>query len=508
MSDVVDEKKLRDAEMEVSAIPVDKEDFASAISDGDDALKVVGTQRTHTFDKEYNRKLRRKIDLLIPPLCAAVYFTQFLDKNILNYASIMGLPIKGIDFNNVAMAFYLGFMVWQFPTQYIAQKFPIAKYLGVNVTLWGVVVILHSTAPKFSGFYACRFILGMLECCVAPILILIISMWYKKNEQASRISYFYLMNGLTSIFGGFIAYGLTFYEGGIPQWKLIYIILGALAIIVGICVLIWMPDSPVTARFLTEEERIAALERVRDDQAGTHNKHIKKYQIYESLKDVRTWFIFLIVMCIGLPNGAMSSFGNLVMKSFGFTSRQALLLGTPSGLISAVTVIVFGYWSDFINDRMTLITLSMVPNLIGMALMTAFQKSGNKGVLLFSIYIQGFSGPCFPLVYAWNASNTSGHTKKVTLNAITLFTFGLGNVVGSYLFLPADAPNYIPGKIAIVVLIAITMVACIVLRFINLHMNKNKKRALDAAIAANNWTEEDVQREREKAAFLDMTDKE
>lgn len=69
--------------------------------------------------------------------------------------------------------------------------------------------------------------------------------------------------------------------------------LGGLAIIVGIAVLIWMPDSPVHATMLTREERIAALERVRDDQVGTENKTIKKAQIVEALTDVRTWLVVL-----------------------------------------------------------------------------------------------------------------------------------------------------------------------------------------------------------------------
>lgn len=71
---------------------------------GDEALHLVGAQRTTDFTEEFNLKLRRKLvsdgnhcqslshsftlcqDRLIPPICAAVYFTQFLDKTSLNYA--------------------------------------------------------------------------------------------------------------------------------------------------------------------------------------------------------------------------------------------------------------------------------------------------------------------------------------------------------------------------------------------------------------------------------------
>ena len=43
-------------------------------------------------------------------------------------------------------------------------------------------------------------------------------------------------------------------------------------------------------------ERIAVLERVRDDQGGTQNKSIKKDQIIEALADIRTWLVVLTTM--------------------------------------------------------------------------------------------------------------------------------------------------------------------------------------------------------------------
>jgi hypothetical protein len=67
-----------------------------SVDDGDEALHLVGRERTEQFSEEYNRRLRRKLvrpntswgckqahcyffqDFVIPPLCAAVYFTQFL----------------------------------------------------------------------------------------------------------------------------------------------------------------------------------------------------------------------------------------------------------------------------------------------------------------------------------------------------------------------------------------------------------------------------------------------
>ena len=99
-------------------------------------------------------------------------------------------------------------------------------------------------------------------------------------------------------------------NSGILPYKIMYLLTGALAILVGISVLLWMPDSPVHARFLTEKERIVAVERIRDDQGGTENKKFKKEQIAETLLDIRTWLMVLSV----LVSGSLISFSVLCIE--------------------------------------------------------------------------------------------------------------------------------------------------------------------------------------------------
>ncbi|KAL5527492.1 hypothetical protein ACEPAG_6283 [Sanghuangporus baumii] len=488
-------------------IEVSSEEASINVRDGDEALELVGMRRTAQFSEEYNLKLRRKLDLTIPPLCAAVYFTQFLDKTSLNYASIMGFPITGQEYNLVALAFYLGFFIWEFPTQYIAQKLRLGKYLGVNVVLWGVVLMLQAIPNTFAPVFVLRILLGMLESCVAPILILIISMFYRKNEQSRRISWFYVMNGLTSIFGGFVAYGISFDpHKGFAPYKILFLMLGGLAIMVGIAVLIWMPDSPVHAKMLTREERIAAIERVRDDQGGTENKTIKKAQIIEALSDIRTWLIVLSTLVTSIPNGGLSNFGAIIVKNFGYTSKQALILATPGGLIGSIATLAIGWYADKRNERMVPIVLSMIPTIVGTAMLVGLNDSGKKGALLFASWIVGFYGCSLAILYAYNASNTSGHTKKVTVNAMTLAAFSLGNIIGTETFLPKDAPDYLPGKLSILILLGSQFVLCFIIRFINLRLNKKKREYIVELKARNRWTDEDIKREREKHAFLDLTD--
>ena len=145
-------------------------------------------------DPKRLKKLVRKIDLTIVPCMVAVYFLQFLDKTTISYTAVMGLRkdthLVGQDYSNVSMMFYVGFLVAEFPTQYLAQKISrLGKYLGVNVMLWGVVLASMAGTSSYAGLMVCRTILGIFEAPVAPILVMIIAMWYKKGEQGRRVSW-------------------------------------------------------------------------------------------------------------------------------------------------------------------------------------------------------------------------------------------------------------------------------------------------------------------------------
>lgn len=127
---------------------------------------------------------------------------------------------------------------------------------------------------------------------------------------------------------------------------------------------------------------------------------------------------------------------------------------------------------------------------------------------LLATYLVGSFGSALSTIYAYNASNTSGHTKKSTINAMTLASFSIGNIIGAETFQPKDAPGYIPGKIAIMVLLTVQLGVSFLLRWINLRLNTKKRAKIEAEKTRRGWTDADVQRERERHAFADLTDKE
>ncbi|KAL1984338.1 hypothetical protein VTN96DRAFT_9296 [Rasamsonia emersonii] len=455
------------------------------------------------------KKLIRKIDFTIAPLLAAVYFLQFLDKTTLAYTAVMGIRtdthLVGQDYSDVSMLFYVGFLAAEFPTQYLAQRISrLGLYLGVNIMIWGVVLCCHAACTSFAGLAVVRTLLGVFESCVAPILVLIIAMWYKKSEQGRRVSYFYVCNSLTQVFGGCVAYGVSFSKSRFATWRIFYLVIGAITVIIGFLVAVFLPDSPVRAKRFTDAEKVAAILRVKDNQSGTQNARLKKSQVFETFKDIRIWLVCLATMLTSIPNGGISNFSNILLTTFGYTSQQALILNVPSGVIGAVFVLLSGWLSDRWRDRSLVMFICIIPTILSAALMIGLDPNGhptNKAGLLAASFISGTFGASFMLLLAWNASNIAGHSKKVTANALTLVAFCVGNILGTQTFQAYQAPGYISGKASIVATLAATCLVIVALRLYNDWLNRMNKKTLAG------MSEEEKNEMRDKIAFADTADR-
>lgn len=72
---------------------------------------------------------------------------------------------------------------------------------------------------------------------------------------------------------------------------------------------LFLPDSPVTAKMLSREEKRVAVQRLRENQTGIENKHFKWPQVLETFLDIKTYLFFLLGVVCNIPNGGISNFG-------------------------------------------------------------------------------------------------------------------------------------------------------------------------------------------------------
>lgn len=150
--------------------------------------------------------------------------------------------ITTAQFSNLALFFYVSYLILEFPHGYGMQRFPTAKYLGTCVTLWGFITAITCVCKNYGALVATRVLLGVFESAVAPSLILITSMWYKKSEQPLRTGIWYLGVGTGTMIGSLISFGFQHYfSPTFTSWQIMFLVVGLVTVAVGITGNIHLP---------------------------------------------------------------------------------------------------------------------------------------------------------------------------------------------------------------------------------------------------------------------------
>lgn len=477
----------------------------ASLSNADAALKLLEEAGdVGVIDEATARRLVRKIDLYIMPLISIVYFLQYIDKIAIGYGSVMGMRtathLVGNQYNWVSSIFFFGQLFGEFPTIRLLQFFPLAKYASANVIIWGVILACIAACKNYSGLLACRFFLGVAEAAIVPAWVQFTSQWYKKEEQAFRVGIWFSVCGAGQMFGGFVAYGIATHVGRDPSaklagWQIMFLFLGLLTVVVGIIFFFVLPDSPVSARFLSPREKAIHAERIRGNQQGIGSNVFKWDQFYEALRDINTWLYAFWVFAANIPNSIATSFGNIMVTGLGYTSTQSLILVTPLGAVEIVALLGLTYLAMKTNERVLWCIAGHIPALVGAILMA----TTTKAAALVGFYLGGATPIGWTTILGLTSTNVAGSTKKITVAVIQTIAYTVGNIISPQTFQARDAPNYLPAKISICIIYGLCIVDLALIRWVA--VRENAKRDKARAEAGDSHV---VEKNHE---FLDLTDR-
>ncbi|KAL0950628.1 hypothetical protein HGRIS_007418 [Hohenbuehelia grisea] len=437
-----------------------------------------------------------------------------MDKTTLGSAAILGIReathLTTNQYNWLGTIFYLSYLVFEYPQNIALQRFPVGKWMSLNISVWAVALCAHAACKNFGGLFAVRLILGMCEGSITAGFMIVSSMFYTRTEQTLRVGYWFLMNGTAQIISGFISFGtLHIKTGSFEPWQWLMIITGILTLITAVAFWFLFPDSPTNSWFLTPAERVIAVQRIKENQTGVENKHFKKEQMIEALLDPKTWLFALFSALDNIPN-SLTNQRQIIVTGFGFSPLQTTLLGCVDGVVEIVTiwtgVTIAARWKD---SRAYVSVIYMVPNILGVFLIN-FLPWNDKVGLLFGIWLTGVGTTGFVLSLSWLSSVTAGHTKRITTNAIMLSAYCIGNSAGPFMWQAKYRPrNHIPW-----IIIGICYVCCmaIMLAIRRLLASENKRRDQEPPddtyddVYIEKVTEKGTVKVKVDKEFLDLTD--
>ncbi|KAF4119662.1 Major Facilitator Superfamily [Geosmithia morbida] len=442
----------------------------------------------------------RGLTLSLPGYGLVVY-----DKAILGSAALFGM-VDDLDLrvgdstSRLSWAtslFYLGQLAGSYPTTYLVQHFRTRWTVGPAVMIWAIVAASAAGCKTYQGLFAQRFFLGFSEAIIPTSFMSIISGFYTQEEQAARQTLWFSGAGWFTAIGPILNYGFAQIDGGaLHSWQYCFVFAGILTSLFGLWAF-FMPDSPTDAWFLTGEERVTAVERLRAGQTGIRNHEIKLDQIKESILDPTVWLVFVMMASGYTANGAVTGFGPLIVSTFGYSTLSSALFQMPIGFLCVLSSLLTGLAaSRWRNIRFPLLLACCAPVIAGYIIIWKSSWGDRPAAPVAGYSIIGFFGGVVGLVVPIASSNVAGDTKRSFTAAAVFAGYCVGNIVGPQMVVSSEKERHYPTLWSgLIGCYMITIVATSTLWF--LLWRENKRRAglnLDKAEAG-------------RLGFHDLTDR-
>ncbi|PSR97095.1 hypothetical protein PHLCEN_2v4376 [Hermanssonia centrifuga] len=363
--------------------------------------------------------------------------TNIGNAKILNSATddslVQTLHISNQQYLVALMIFIVAYTIFETPSNYMLKKFRPGRWLAMLMLGWGLMTMVLGAVHNFAGLVAARFFLGVFEAGLFPGMVYCLTFWYKPEERALRIAWISASAALGSAFGGAIAFGVGRMNGvkGLEAWRWLFIIEGAPSCACSILVFLFFPDFPETVKWLSDEERELAVERIRGVASLGHAKITWK-EARETLTDWRLYLHYLIFMSIDVPFASISLFAPTIISGLGYEGLNAQLFTVPPYAIAFVVTLLLAWQTDKHNVRAWGIVLALgiagVSFLVQGALpLDAFKA--RYGLLCVSV---SFAFASVAPVLSWltaNLRSTGATTLAVPLN---ISTGQFGQIIGTF----------------------------------------------------------------------------
>jgi MFS family permease len=257
-----------------------------------------------TWDVASEAALVRKVDLRIFPVMLILFILNFIDRNNFANARLRGLEadlkLSDVEYQTCISILLVGYVVMQVPSNLVLNAITRPSwYLCACVATWGVISAATGSIHNVTGAILCRFFLGCIEASFFPGSLYFLSRWYTRREMQLRVTVLNAGNLAAQAFGGLIAAGILGDMQGaadLAAWRWLFIIEGAVTVVVAAIAVFVLPDYPGTTTWLSAEEKHIAEGRLALDM-GTTVEAAKEDEVSAlqglmmAVKDPKVWLL-------------------------------------------------------------------------------------------------------------------------------------------------------------------------------------------------------------------------
>ncbi len=417
------------------------------------------------MDAATEKSAMRKIYMRILPLTMLMYFLCYIDRINVSFAALTMNKDLGLDawtYGISSSAFYLGYVLFEVPSNLVMDKVGARLWLARIMVTWGIASALTAAVWGPSSFLVIRFLLGAGEAGLFPGMLLLFTYWFPDHHRARIIGSFTLALPISVALGAPISTAILGMDGvlGIKGWQWIYILEALPTIVIGFWVLFLLTDNPAKAAWLTDTERNWLTSTLQAERRAVEAGG--KYSVLQSMTNPKVLLLSVNYLGIVTASLGLLLFAPQIIKSLGDNSNMIVGYATSLAYVcGAISMFVCGWLSDRLGDRRWLLFATCSLSTVGLIMAGACMGSwwSLVGMCLATAGFYGTKGPfwAMPTMMLTGAAAASG---LAFINAFGNIGGALGPAIVGWL--KNTTGSYSGGLYGLAAFTAVSAVICAV----------------------------------------------
>ena len=425
------------------------------------------TVNTAPADDELGRRTISAVTWRLIPFLLLLYIVAWLDRVNVGFAALQmndALGFSAAIYGFGAGVFFVGYALCEIPSNLILARVGARRWIARIMLTWGVLAVAMMFVRTPSSFYVLRFLLGVAEAGFLPGVIYYLSHWFPAEQRARAVSMFMIGIPLAIVVGGPVAGLLLGMSGllGLAGWQWLFLFEGSPAIVFGVVVWLFLPDSPRDARWLTDEQRAWLTTRIDTEQAIAKTRH--SVGLKQALLHPTVWLLALIMFACQTGSYGLTLWVPQIIKGIsGLNDLEVGLISALPYLAATIGMVVIGMNSDRTGERFLHIAVPALLAAIGFAA-SAYLVTPVLGMLALTVAAigdLGSRGPFWALPGRFLASDASA-AGIALINTVG----SIGGFVGPYAvgLVKQATGNFTGGLLMLAALMFVASIATLALR--------------------------------------------
>jgi ACS family tartrate transporter-like MFS transporter len=312
----------------------------------------------------------RKIAARLLPFLAILYLVAFLDRVNISFAALTmnrDLGISDSLFGLAAGMFFLGYFLFEVPSNLILERIGARRWIMILMIVWGFISVATAFVHGSHAYILLRFLLGLAESGFFPGVILYLTLWFPATVRSSIMALFAAAIPLSNLIGAPISAQILALGdfGGLRSWQWLFILEGSPAILLGIAVFFLLPDKPEEVHWLTAEEK-REIRRELDAEAPPAGHKHSFLRSFLARPAIYAWSLAYFTLAIGLYG--LGFWIPKVLVSHGMTLKGTGWATAAPYLVAIVGMVLWTRRSDRLKERRLHLTFAYLTAGAGFAI--------------------------------------------------------------------------------------------------------------------------------------------